>query len=90
MRLVPTFFDSHFVGFKTMKEITTLRSNAHRMAHEKQKNERADHMVYGYFTYNDEGNVTEARLYSGEAKTDKEFEDIAVLKKAHIYAIHKS
>lgn len=30
-----------------------------------------------------------ARLYSGVAKTDEEFEAIQYIQKAHIYAIHK-
>lgn len=89
MRTIPTFCDGNFRGYETMKEITQLRNEAHELALSKQEDQKADHMIYGYFDYDNEGNVCVARLYSGVAKTDKEFETIQGIEKAHIYAIHK-
>ena len=88
MNLIPTFCDGNFHGFETMKEINRLKKDAHELATFKQENEKADHMIYGYFDYDNDGNIVTARLYSGVAKTDEEFEKIALLEKAHIYAIH--
>lgn len=89
MKLIPTFCDGTFYGHETMEEITKLKKEAYELAISKQKDENADHMIYGYFDYDNEGNVCVARLYSGVAKTDKEFEVIQHIQKAHIYAIHK-
>lgn len=88
MKLIPTFVDHNFHGFDTLKEINRLKSEAHELAMCKQESEKADHMIYGYFDYDNDGNIVTARLYSGIAKTDEEFENIALLEKAHIYAIH--
>lgn len=89
MKLIPTFCDSNFHGFETLKEISRLKSEAHELAMFKQKAEQADHMIYGYFDYDNDGNIVTARLYSGIAKTEEEFEKIALIEKSHIYAIHK-
>lgn len=89
MKLVPTFCDGNFHGYETMEEINRLKKEAYELAISKQSDENADHMIYGYFDYDNEGNVCVARLYSGIAKTDEEFEVIQCIQKAHIYAIHK-
>lgn len=88
MKLIPTFCDGNFHGFETLKEINRLKSEAYELAMSKQEDEKADHMIYGYFDYDNEGNIVNARLYSGISKTDEEFEKIALLEKSHIYAIH--
>jgi hypothetical protein len=88
MKLIPTFCDGNFHGFETLKEISRLKSEAHELAMCKQETDKADHMIYGYFDYDNNGNIVTARLYSGIAKTEKEFEKIALIEKAHIYAIH--
>lgn len=89
MKTIPTFCDGKFHGFATMKEINRLRSEAHELARSKQEDEPADHMIYGFYDIDDNGNVAVARLYSGLAQTDDEFEAItARLTNAHIYAIH--
>lgn len=88
MKLIRTFCDGNFHGFETIKEIIRLKSVAHELAMFKQKAEKADHMIYGYFDFDNDGNIATARLYSGIAKTDEEFEKIATLENAHIYAIH--
>ena len=89
MKLVPTFCDGNFHGYETMEEINRLKKDAYELAMSKQCHENADHMIYGYFDYDNEGNMCVARLYSGIAKTDEEFESIQYIQKAHIYAIHK-
>lgn len=89
MKLIPTFCDGNFHGYDTLEEIDRLRKEAHELALSKQEDIEADHMIYGYFDYDNDGNVCVARLYSGVAKTDKEFETIQGIEKAHIYAIHK-
>ena len=90
MRRIPTFCDGNFHGFETMKEIVRLRNDAHELALSKQEDENADHMIYGYFDYDNDGNVVTARLYSGLPKTDEEFQSVAaIIPNAHIYAIHK-
>lgn len=89
MRTIPTFVDGNFHGFDTYKEIIRLLTESRELAASKQEDEQADHMIYGYFDWDDDGNVVTARLYSGIAKTEAEFESIAILPKAHIYAIHK-
>lgn len=88
MKLIPTFCDSNFHGYENLKEINRLKSEAHELALSKQEEVKADHMIYGYFDYDDDGNIVTARLYSGIAKTDDEFDKIALLPKSHIYAIH--
>ena len=88
MKLIPTFCNGNFHGFETMKEINRLRNEANRLAMCKQKTENADHMIYGYYSLDTEGNITQARLYSGIAKTDQEFEQISIIPNSHIYAIH--
>lgn len=88
MKLIPTFCDGNFHGFETMKEINRLKKEAHELAMSKQEDEKADHMIYGYFEYNKSGEIDTVRLYSGVAKTDEDFEMIANLRNAHIYAIH--
>ena len=89
MRTIPTFCDGKFHGFETMKEISRLRSEARELALSKQEDERADHMIYGFFDVDDSGNVVTARLYSGLAMNDDNFEATAArLTNAHIYAIH--
>lgn len=89
MKLIPTFFDGHFHGYASMKEITELRNEAHRLALNRQKEIAAAHRVYGFFSLNADGAVETARLYSGIPKTDREFDYISRLEKAHIYAIHR-
>ena len=89
MRLIPTFVDGHFHGFDTYKDIIRLLTEARELAASKQEDEQADHMIYGYFDWDDDGNVVTARLYSGIPKEEAEFESIALLEKAHIYALHK-
>lgn len=89
MKLIPTFCDGNFHGHETMEEITRLKQEAYELAISKQKDENADHMIYGHFDYDNEGNVCVARLYSGLATTDKEFEVIQYIQNAYIYAIHK-
>ena len=86
---IPTFFDGTFHGFESMKEINRLKKEAHELAMSRQEDECADHMVYGYFSLDEDGDIETARLYSGVATTDEKFEDIASLKRSHIYAIHK-
>lgn len=88
MKLIPTWCDSHFHGYETLKEISRLKKEAYDLARSKQEDEKADHMIYGYFEYDNDGNIVLARLYSGVAKTEEEFEKIALLEKSHIYAIH--
>lgn len=88
MKHIPTFCDGNFHGFETMKEINRLKKEARELAASKQEDENADHMIYGYFDYDKDGNIETARLYSGIAKTDAEFETISNLERAHIYAIH--
>ena len=88
MKLIPTFCNGNFHGFETLKEVYRLKSEAHNLALSKQEEENADHMIYGYFDYDNDGNIVTARLYNGIAKTEEEFEKIALLEKAHIYAIH--
>ena len=54
-----------------------------------QEDEKADHMIYGFFDIDKDGSIATVRLYSGLAKTDDEFEAVAArLDNAHIYAIH--
>ena len=89
MKLIPTFCDGNFHGYETMKEIIRLRNEAHDLALSKQEDENALHMVYGYFDYDNDGNIVTARLYSGIACDEKKFDAIASLRHAHIYAIHK-
>ena len=89
MRLIPTFCDGHFHGYDNLREINRLRLEAHEMALVKQETTQADHMVYGFYTLDEDGNIVTARLYSGVAKTEEEFGKIAEIPKAHIYAIHK-
>lgn len=89
MRKIPTFIDGNFYGYETMETIVKLRLEAYKSALDTQKIKNADHMIYGYSDYDNDGNVCVARLYSGIAKTDKEFETIQSIEKAHIYAIHK-
>lgn len=89
MKLIPTFCDSNFRGFYTMKEIIRLKEEAHEMALVKQETENADHMIYGFFSFDKHGDIETARLYSGIPKTEAEFEAIASLENAHIYAIHR-
>ena len=89
MKLIPTFCDGNFHGFESMKEISRLRKEAYELATSKQGTENADHMIYGYYDIDKDGNITTARFYSGLAKTDDEFEAVAArLENAHIYAIH--
>lgn len=89
MKTIPTFCDGKFHGFETMKEINRLRAEARELALSKQEDDPADHMIYGFYDIDDTGNVVTARLYSGIAKTDDEFEATAArLTNAHIYAIH--
>ena len=89
MKLIPTFCDGKFHGFETMKEVNRLRKEAHELAMSKQEDEKADHMIYGFYDLNEDGSIATARLYSGLAKTDDEFEAVAArLTNAHIYAIH--
>lgn len=88
MKKIPTFCDNNFHGFETLKEISRLKSEAHELAMVKQETEKADHMIYGYFDYDNDGNIVTAHLYSGIAKTEEEFEKISLIKTAHIYAIH--
>ena len=79
----------------TTKRIKILKDSINQFIEEfaknnsKQSDENADHMIYGYFDYDNEGNICVARLYSGVAKTDEEFEIIQHIQKAQIYAIHK-
>lgn len=89
MRLIPTFVDGRFHGFDTYKEVIRLLREARELAVSKQEDEQADHMIYGYFDWDRENNIVTARVYSGIPKTEAEFESIALLEKAHIYAIHK-
>ena len=88
MKLIPTFCDGNFHGFETMKEINRLKKEAHELAVSKMEDENADHMIYGYYEYDKDGNIDTVRLYSGIAKTDAEFDRVATLRNAHIYAIH--
>lgn len=88
MKLIPTFCDGHFHGFETMKEINRLKHDAHELAMSQMEDIKADHMIYGYYSFDKEGNIDTVRLYSGLPKTDTEFEIISMLPNAHIYAIH--
>lgn len=88
MKLIPTFCNGCFRGYNSFREVNSVLYSAHELARKKQESEKADHMIYGYFSYDKNGNITEARVYDGVAKTDEEFEKIALLEKAHIYAIH--
>ena len=89
MKLIPTFCDGKFHGYETMKEINRLRTEARELARSRQEDEKADHMIYGFYDLDDAGNITVARFYSGLAKTDDEFDAVAArLTNAHIYAIH--
>lgn len=88
MKLIPTFYNGTFYGFEDMKTIVRLRKEVHELALAKQKSEKADHMVYGFFDIDNDGNITTARLYDGIAKADNEFEEVATISNAHIYAIH--
>jgi len=88
MKLIPTFCDGNFHGFETMKEINRLKKEAHELAKSKMEDENADHMIYGYFEYDKEGNLDTVRLYSGISKTDADFDRVAEIRNAHIYAIH--
>ena len=88
MKLIPTFCDGNFHGFETMKEINRLKKEAHELAMHKQEEENADHMIYGFYEYDKDGNLDTVRLYSGISKTDADFDRIAELRNAHIYAIH--
>ena len=88
MKLIPTFCDGNFHGFETMKEINRLKKEARELAKFKMETEKADHMIYGYFEYDKNGELDTVRLYSGIAKTDADFDRIAMLRNAHIYAIH--
>ena len=89
MKLIPTFCDSSFHGFDTMQDIIRLKEEAHEIALVKQETENADHMIYGYFSLDKNGDIETARLYSGLPKTEEEFEAIASLENTHIYAIHR-
>lgn len=88
MKLIPTFCDGHFHGFETMKEINRLKRDAREMAACKMETEKADHMIYGFYEYDKDGNIDTVRLYSGIAKTDADFDFVASLRNAHIYALH--
>lgn len=88
MKLIPTFCDGNFHGFETMKEINRLKKEAHELARSKMEDENADHMIYGFFEYNKDGELDTVRLYSGLAKTDADFDRVATIRNAHIYAIH--
>lgn len=88
MKLIPTFCDGHFHGFETMKEINRLKKEAYELAMSKQEDENADHMIYGFYEYDKDGNLDTVRLYSGISKTDADFDIVAELRNAHIYAIH--
>lgn len=91
MKLIPTFCDGKFYGFESMKTIAQLKKEALELARVKQEAEKADHMIFGFYDLDENGNVAVARLYSGLAKTDEEFEAVAArLSNAHIYAIHAS
>lgn len=89
MKRIPTFCDGKFHGYETMKEINRLKAEARELARSKQEDEKADHMIYGFYDIDSDGNIAVARFYSGLAKTDEEFEATAArLTNAHIYAIH--
>lgn len=88
---IRTYSEKEFAGYLTQEELENLRLEAHKLATDKQNTEQADHMIYGYYTYDtDEAIPSEAHLYSGIPKTDEEYQkDIATIPAAKIYAIHK-
>lgn len=88
MKLIPTFTDCHFIGYKSIKEITNLREIWHREAYEKQKKSQADHMLYCHYDLEGE-EIWVAWLYSGIPMTDTEFDRIQNMKHVFIGAIHK-
>lgn len=89
MKLIPTFCNSIFQGYYTLKEVNDLKSAAYKRAIAKQRIEKAAHMIYAYFDYDTDGNIVTARVYMDAcAKTDEDFDIISRIKSAHIYAIH--
>ena len=48
------YVEKEFAGWLTLEELEVLRKEAHRLATEKQAVEQADHMVYGYYNYDEE------------------------------------
>lgn len=90
MNRIPTFINGNFVGWRDMKEINRFRNEAHSIAADKQKKAQADHMIYGYYSIDDDGEIETARFYSGIEQDNEKFETVtAAIPKAHIYAIHK-
>lgn len=57
MKLIPTFSDSHFMGYKTLKEVVELRALYYNATCEKQKKEQADHMLYCHYDLGETGEV---------------------------------
>lgn len=90
MKTIPVFKDGQFHGYYNYAEVFILLNDSHELAKIKQKTENADYMIFGYFDTDKDGNTIAARFYSGIAKTEKEFENISLLDKSNIYAIHNS
>ena len=89
MKVYPTFCDGHYQGYMPIKSINSLKEEAYKLSAEKQKTENADHMIYGYTSYRENGEIDTVHLYSGIAKNDSEFDEVSKIPNAMIYAIHK-
>ena len=84
-----TFTDSNYQGKLTMKEIHQLRDEAQRLALAKQKEVNADHMVYGHYDLDKDGDIVTVWLYSGLPFSDSEFDRVQQLTRCHVFAFHK-
>ena len=76
MKLIPTFCDGNFHGFETLKEINRLKSEAYELAMSKQEDEKADHMIYGYFDYDEVINYRHSLDLAGHFS---ELDDVVLL-----------
>jgi hypothetical protein len=88
MKRIPTYYNDNYSGMKTMKEICILKEKAQVIALRKQRGEKADHMVYGLYEYDNKGDINVVNIYDGIAKTESDFDRIATRRHTQIYAIH--
>ncbi len=78
--MIGTFVDGDWIGYLRISDITKIKESCHTAAVLKQHIEKADHMIYGHYEIDDDGEVVIARLYSGFPKTYIEFDALAAMK----------
>lgn len=90
MNKIKTFYDGNYWGYYSLREVINLEKDAKTKAHNAQKKNPADHMVYSTKEYNEDGNLCTVHLYSGYPMDEKTFyERTTPMKNYRIGAYHK-